>query len=133
MGKKRVGNAAAAAPEVAPKPLSHFAHALIPPFKSKDDLTKALKVREGATQAEKEANASYEKRERERPSCSSSAHDIKQSMKKNLLSLSQATADALSSAPQAPDGAVSLGQLAGALVDRALLLHKDKVRRQKED
>ena len=43
----------------------------------------------------------------------------------------QATADALSSAPQAPDGAVSLGPLAGALIDRSLLLHKDKVRKER--
>lgn len=48
MGKKRGGDAAAAAAAAAtaaaPKPLSHYSHALIPPFKSKDDLNKALKV-----------------------------------------------------------------------------------------
>jgi hypothetical protein len=45
MGKKGRDAASAAA---APKPLSHYAHALIPPFKSKEDLTKALKVSEEA-------------------------------------------------------------------------------------
>lgn len=50
MGKKRGGGdattAAPAAAAAAPKPLSHYAHPLIPPFKSKEDLTKALKVSE---------------------------------------------------------------------------------------
>ena len=49
MGKqKQKGSdaAPAAAAAAAPKPLSHFSHALIPPFKSKEDLTKALKVSE---------------------------------------------------------------------------------------
>ena len=48
MGKKRGGDATAApaAAPAAPKPLSHYAHPLIPPFKSKEDLTKALKVSE---------------------------------------------------------------------------------------
>lgn len=64
MGKKR-GDAAAvaaAAPAAAPKPLSHYAHALIPPFKSKDDLTKALKVKERWLEGRKELNASSRRR-----------------------------------------------------------------------
>ena len=44
MGKQ--GKQKPAAAPAAPKPLSHYAHALIPPFKSKEDLTRALKVSE---------------------------------------------------------------------------------------
>jgi len=56
MGKKGRDAAPAAA---APKPLSHYAHALIPPFKSKEDLTKALKMsEEAAGGAKNELNAS---------------------------------------------------------------------------
>ena len=125
MGKRRGGNDAAAA--AAPKPLSHYAHPLIPPFKSKEDLTKALKVGEESSEGTRTSSMRVKKRAILLEFLSSSTHDDEKNQKHPLSPPKQATADALSAAPQAPDGAVSLGPLAGALVDRSLLLHKDKV------